>query len=219
MDASSTRHHKQSLQHLDFLLPFKTPVDFTKDLLEGWCKFIEEYSSLDFTKETNTLSALAGIVKMIQSRNGDEFLAGLWKKNLHFYLLWQPTHSGMRTEDDTFAHKWPWAFPPNPGMRIRDNTFAPSWSWASLRGPVKYDLVWGFPLDAIPTAKVSSTIISYTREPLTSPLKTAMLVVSGLLKQMAYAPQSDVQMNHIKAFYLFSGEALENSETPNPSGW
>src|SRR5213076_3258683 len=49
-------------------------------------------------------------------RTGAEYLAGLWRQDLPFGLLWQGWHG--------------------EGKRVTDKWRAPSWSWTSIDGPV-----------------------------------------------------------------------------------
>ena len=64
---------------------------------------------------------MSGLAKSIQLETGDEYLAGLWKKDLRFDLLWRV---GVLFCEDETDWRRPTAYR------------APSWSWAAIEGPV-----------------------------------------------------------------------------------
>jgi hypothetical protein len=81
----------------------------------GWRNFIRTYSRLQFTKISDRLPALAGIVaREMRERLGDTYIAGMWKSTL--------------LDDLAFYSKHP--TPANPGI--------PTWSWASCRDGVDF---------------------------------------------------------------------------------
>lgn len=81
-----------------------------------WYSMIGPYTHRGITKSSDKLPALSGLAKVMEQRTGVEYVAGLWKSNLCFGLLW---HRKRR-----------WLVPPADGYR------APSWSWASLEGGI-----------------------------------------------------------------------------------
>jgi hypothetical protein len=89
--------------------------------MEIWSKVVKEYSSRLLTKGEDKLVALSGLAKEIESRTGDDYLAGLWRRSLPTSLLWAVSdikNNGRRRF---------------PGYR------APSWSWAALDGSIMLD--------------------------------------------------------------------------------
>lgn len=81
-----------------------------KGIYRCWHSIVETYTELNLTFGKDMLPALSGLAKRSADINGDEYLAGLWRKNLFEDLLWLPELGGKRAN--------PWR--------------APSWSWASL---------------------------------------------------------------------------------------
>jgi hypothetical protein len=67
------------------------------------------------TYSKDKLTALSGLARIIQANNKDEYVAGMWRKDLETQLTW-------------------YAYSPMP--RISPYA-APSWSWASSRSPVR----------------------------------------------------------------------------------
>lgn len=99
---------------------------------ELWRDLISNYSKRTLSYRTDRLAALAGITKMtlnaLRQENDfpEEFLAGLWTKEIYFDLAWYtdrpeaPLHSLDRQSTSEEAY------------------CAPSWSWASSDMPIKY---------------------------------------------------------------------------------
>ncbi|PMD43210.1 HET-domain-containing protein [Hyaloscypha variabilis F] len=54
-----------------------------------WCRVVIDYSSRYLTNEGDKLAALSGVAKVIHTHTGDQYLAGLWRKNILQMLLWQ----------------------------------------------------------------------------------------------------------------------------------
>ena len=105
-------------------LEYRSAITSDPDLLYRglWYEIVAKYSGTNLTKGEDKLVAISGIAKRIQGLLDDEYLAGLWRKNLPFQLLW------------TVEHRWPGTYlhltRPRPYR-------APSWSWASVD-----DVVW-----------------------------------------------------------------------------
>lgn len=94
------------------------------DYTEFWgSNFVMQYSSRQFTKPADRLPALSSWAKFIANKTNDEYLAGLWKKDLlrelHWALNW------MYYERDLTLEKFKKKLkkPGEPGYE------APSWSW------------------------------------------------------------------------------------------
>jgi Heterokaryon incompatibility protein (HET) len=89
-------------------------------LYESWKKVVETYSEREMTKETDKVAALLGVAQAASILFEDQFLVGLWRKQLWRDLLW-------------------WVKKPEIAARPK-NFAAPSWSWASIIAPISYDL-------------------------------------------------------------------------------
>ena len=83
-----------------------------------WPQMVENYCSRALTNKTDKLLAISGIAKVEAELRKDDYLAGLWRKELPFALLWEMSGD---TEGTTY-----------------EQYRAPSWSWAAVDGPVKY---------------------------------------------------------------------------------
>ncbi|KAK8123159.1 HET-domain-containing protein [Apiospora sp. TS-2023a] len=88
-----------------------------------WRFVVKRYSAANLTKRQDKFAALAGIARAVADATGDEYLAGLWKRDIEFHLCW----SAVRPERERkrrHSHGPDW--------------LAPSWSWASIEGPVSH---------------------------------------------------------------------------------
>lgn len=79
-----------------------------------WMDMVIKYSSCELTYSKDKLTALSGLARMMQENSKDEYVAGMWRKDLEGGLLWNALKPAPR-------------LPPQAG---------PSWSWASIRGSV-----------------------------------------------------------------------------------
>ncbi|KAI1737720.1 heterokaryon incompatibility protein-domain-containing protein [Xylaria scruposa] len=102
-----------------------------RSLDNAWQRdIVEEYTRLDFTKETDRLSGITGIAKKaLALRAGDQYMAGMWRKTIRAGLSWYAT-------------------PKRPSRRLLSENPLPTWSWASVSGQIQHARVSGVPSDA-----------------------------------------------------------------------
>jgi hypothetical protein len=84
-------------------------------LRDSWRHIVMLYSDANLTYSKDKLPALSGIARKTYSESNDQYLAGMWKKDIETQLCWKPDAPGVRP---------PWR--------------APSWSWTSVDGRVMY---------------------------------------------------------------------------------
>jgi hypothetical protein len=94
------------------------------DLATFWQSILKTYTKAKLTYTKDRLIAISGIAKRFQKQTHDEWVAGLWKRDLLIQLCWHVEYLGK-------------AFRPSQYQ-------APSWSWASVEGAMinirlKYD--------------------------------------------------------------------------------
>jgi hypothetical protein len=82
-----------------------------------WYSIVEVYSRCDLTRESDKLHALAGLARRMYELTGDTYIAGLWKNDLKYGLLWTAGREDLQSITCSAT---------------------PSWSWASFRGSVFY---------------------------------------------------------------------------------
>ncbi|KAI1177682.1 heterokaryon incompatibility protein-domain-containing protein, partial [Nemania sp. FL0916] len=87
-----------------------------------WMTLTKDYSWLTLAYPTDKFPALSGLAAYFHSLLGsdDQYLAGLWKKDLHRQLFWRPINDERRIFEELFR----------PRHSIQQ-FIAPSWSWAS----------------------------------------------------------------------------------------
>jgi hypothetical protein len=138
-------------------LVYKATQSLRTRYYDRWLRIIQSYSQMDFTYQTDRLPALSGIACIVESETNDEYVAGLWGRDIAAGLLW-------------YIY---------PGQRLLPTYIAPTWSWASAAG------VWTFDperrcfleLDVIHVHAQLSTSNPYGE------ISAASLTVSGPLKQ------------------------------------
>lgn len=96
--------------------------DWSRDPISSWRTIIHEYSGLQLTYERDRLPAIAAVAnRMSLLREGDVYIAGMWKDSIVLDLCW-------------------YCAPDDP--KPRPKRMIPSWSWASTGG----SQVWFYPL-------------------------------------------------------------------------
>ncbi|KFY50683.1 hypothetical protein V495_00120 [Pseudogymnoascus sp. VKM F-4514 (FW-929)] len=84
-----------------------------KPMSEIWHVVIALYTGSKLAFPSDKMIAISGIAQKAFKESSDQYLAGLWRKDIEFQLLWQQQRPGKRLP---------------PGSKYR----APSWSWASV---------------------------------------------------------------------------------------
>ncbi|KAL7951609.1 heterokaryon incompatibility domain-containing protein [Trichoderma barbatum] len=95
---------------------------------DGWYYPILKYSEKKLTYEADRLPAVSSYAKLIASKSGDEYVAGLWGNNLHRGLLWKIQRRGRKTFGELMQT-----------LKRPSEYIAPSWSWASRCGSLNLD--------------------------------------------------------------------------------
>lgn len=93
-----------SVSKEQFLNDAEDPVT----IYEAWHRLVMEYSARNLTRDEDILVAVSSLANKVKEKAGDEYLAGLWRGNLQYDLLWQSDESRSRAETYT-APSWTWA--------------------------------------------------------------------------------------------------------------
>ena len=102
--------------------PHTHAVDRSNMFSFSWRTMVEIYTNCTLTEEQDKLIAIQGLANIYKSLQDDEYLAGLWRKQLPSGLMWT-THNGLQA---------------NGEITYRPKTYrAPSWSWASIEGIIQ----------------------------------------------------------------------------------
>lgn len=97
---------------------------------QAWAKIVEEYASLDITNLSDTLPALSGLAKRIQSSVSGQYFAGMWATDIAFLLSWS-----LRIEsvDDNSKYGYKKSVP-----KQRRSVPGPTFSWVTSPGLVTW---------------------------------------------------------------------------------
>jgi hypothetical protein len=91
---------------------------------KDWTRTVYHYLEGQLTYPKDILVALSGVARQFQERLQDQYVAGLWMKQLPWQLCWRSKLSNRYSLQSTL--KLPYR--------------APSWSWASIYGPITWRL-------------------------------------------------------------------------------
>lgn len=112
-----------TLQKLASLgIPVPTPEE---EFSRFWSELVRQYSNSTLTFKSDKLVAISGVASAIQGYTKDEYLAGLWRRDIIPQLAWFPLHGRSENFLDTLG---------------TECYTAPSWSWASVSGPIEIDI-------------------------------------------------------------------------------
>jgi hypothetical protein len=135
----------------------KTSKDKSNNPVADWQYLVAEYSALKFTRRSDLLPALAGIVQYhAQFRKDDQYVAGMWKNSL--------------VEDLGFCSRDGSVSDPD----------APSWSWTCLRGPILFNHI-----QRSPTIEVTQLNFDRTSPVNVGQVKNASIKLRGSVISIA----------------------------------
>lgn len=135
----------------------RNPEEFGKTM--SWRSVVTQYSSRRTTHEKDKLPALAGLAVRYAEATGHNYLAGLWREDLPFSLLWSRVTSSERS-----GSTWPKRKP------------LPSWSWVSSDGVVHYR---NRERESIEKASILSTFCQYFPPDSFSEVERAWIDIEG----------------------------------------
>lgn len=122
--------------------PHYVPVD--------WPRLVREFTSCQLTDRSDRLVALAGIARVLASTVKDQYVAGLWSKDLPEALVWRTTSTQHYGSTASY--------------------FSPSFSWAAADCEVSYSAMpHGMLLD-----NTSAVFVKHREKPLSSIIDSMM---------------------------------------------
>ncbi|KAI9736160.1 MAG: hypothetical protein M1834_001045 [Cirrosporium novae-zelandiae] len=175
----------------------------SNDVFGTWLFLVGTYTARQLTYDTDRLPALSGIAKVILARieassNTDEYLAGLWNRDMIRGLVWYPDKVRLLG----IKHTRPLTYT------------GPSWSWVAINGPIS------FPLRNKDSWRYSYSPTSWTDSPAVgapcSTLLSAKTLARGLdpTGQISSAKLTILGPVCHNPFHLLPHDL---SDTPNPS--
>ena len=103
-----------------------------------WMNLVKTYSSMALTRLSDKCVAFAGIAEEFQAATQDDYVAGLWRRDLPRALLWT-----VKMDVGEQRH-------PNHSPARSRSYLAPSWSWLSINRAVEPAMqVYGPPRDMV----------------------------------------------------------------------
>lgn len=112
-----------------------------KSVYEVWEMILRNYARCNLTQPSDRFVAISGVVREFEDLLGDEYLAGLWRRNFINGLLW---HVSELRDDSAIGTSRP------PGYR------APTWSWASIdTHPIDMPIVYQLESDYAEVVDIS----------------------------------------------------------------
>ncbi|KAM7208252.1 Heterokaryon incompatibility protein (HET) domain containing protein [Naviculisporaceae sp. PSN 640] len=99
------------------------------DLYFAWARMVESYSRARLTVYTDKTIAISGLASEVRDRRKDQYLAGLWRRDLQKQLCWSADFLEHRSRRDR-------------QYRGTAPYIAPSWSWMSIDSEVDYDYMY-----------------------------------------------------------------------------
>ena len=96
--------------------------EFKLDALEYWDGIVDLYTRSNLTRKEDKMIAISGVAKEMRVILNDTYLAGLWKEQLPYQLLWWVCRPLVADN----------GLPSSRPLIYR----APSWSWISIDGSV-----------------------------------------------------------------------------------
>jgi hypothetical protein len=91
-----------------------------KHPLDRWRQLVQSYTTRKLTHEEDILPAISGLAQMVYKVTHSQYLAGLWRFDLPWGLLWEVIQGVS-----------------DPFPVIPEHYTSPSWSWASIKGHVR----------------------------------------------------------------------------------
>lgn len=162
-----------------------------------WSKWMEEYSTRNFSIIEDRIPALAGIVDHHANMTGDSHLLGLWKETFARDLLW------IRTGD----------------VKGETCPSIPSWTWLSCYAPIEIDPFTMDKQDKNPKEDhivlLESEVI-WSGPPMTSKIQSTRLVISGPLQMLRFRVDPRSKERFDPPYLHLEGEELDMS---NPRPW
>ncbi|KIM97205.1 hypothetical protein OIDMADRAFT_57839 [Oidiodendron maius Zn] len=124
-----------------------------------WQTAVRDYTHRNLTYDTDKLPALSGLAEVFKHHLNDEYVAGLWKNNLLYDLLWH----GSGNFKETVSY------------------LAPTWSWACIDGPITFPGIGKSDTKWRPIAYVRHVMVKPLTSTVTGQLIGGHLRLSGFL--------------------------------------
>jgi hypothetical protein len=102
---------------------------------DGWRHLVESYCNRELTYEHDKFPAVSGLAKLYAEQLQDQYLAGIWRRDLHLSLVFELSQAYL-SKRPSFSERI-------DAMESRHSYIAPSWSWAAHKQYIEFGS-WGF---------------------------------------------------------------------------
>jgi hypothetical protein len=154
-------------------------------LYRQWIKNVASFYTLrELAKASDTLPGISGVAEVFRSRLEDEYIAGLWKKDLINGLVWFNINDLWDRSCSTEYH-------------------APSWSWASVGYPARY----GFTTEVASCVVIEEVCYKLAGKELMGAVADGWLTMSGrLARAWIMLPPKGLSPRSHSHYPLFTGD-------------
>jgi hypothetical protein len=117
----------------------------------GWRDLVRSYSAHELTYEQDKFPALSGLAKLYAEQLEDQYLAGIWRSDLHlslFFELMPAFYSKPRSFSECID-----------AMESRHSYIAPSWSWAAHKQYIEFGSFKFYPYQAQHNARPECNVV------------------------------------------------------------
>lgn len=73
-----------------------------------WTHIVDHYTFCNLTYSNDRLVALSGVARAVQIENKDQYVAGMWRKDLEHQLCWTTFFTAPARSSDYRAPTWSW---------------------------------------------------------------------------------------------------------------
>lgn len=146
-----------------------------------WWEWVQQYSTLSLSNVKDKGAAFAGLTDLYQQSRGDDErpLAGLWRSDLHFGLLWYSVGPRQFTDLENI----------------------PSWSWLKMNNPILSHFTVNEQGEGSlrRSATILEAAVHWTGHQLTSPLSGGAITMESRIRpvNMQYLPATDQNLTQI----------------------
>ena len=158
-----------------------------KRLAPQWERVTRAYSKAALTKASDKIIALAGIATEMESVLNDNYLAGLWARNLPEQLVWQVVGDKTKISRPSLYR-------------------APSWSWLSIDTAVEPSTTFNDPV----LIKVSSAAVKSVPGRELSHIQSGFIRLRGVLTGATWRRTSSTSKVNESIVLLFDEQELDS---------
>lgn len=158
-----------------------------------WDQLVRTYTRCSLTKSSDKTVALSGIVRYVQAKIRDEYIAGMWRGTLAQSLVWFVRRADQKSSSRPLPYR------------------APTWSWLSVDGSVvAHGYAW---TDDCLHVRVLEVDMDYLTPDKTGPIESGVMLLAGHLRQIQVLTNDKFDEYRFRFTMVLQNEILLNSHT------